>query len=90
MPDARQELYRTIKPVWNAGVGLDAAIDAILKRFEVTPKPVVTDDQLGRLVCFAHMGSMPGSGGANYVRGGRMREVLEQHGLKIVRVDDHD
>jgi hypothetical protein len=62
--------------------------DAILERFDVTPKPVVTDDQLGRLVCFAHMGALPGSGGANYVRGGRMREVLEQHGLKIVRVEE--
>ena len=59
--------------------------DAILERFDVTPKPAVTEKELGKLVVRAsHANGMETGAGA------KLLELLAEAGLKIVRVDDHD
>lgn len=56
------------------------AADAILERFDVTPKPVISDEDLGRIVdrAASHCEG-PAEGGKN------LRFYLEQRGMEIVR-----
>lgn len=62
------------------------AVNAILDRFEVTPKPPITDEALGmtmaRVIAF-------GRNAPRFDEAGRMFAVeLEKGGLKIVKVDE--
>ena len=65
--------------------------DAILARFDVTEKPVVTADELGRMVIGAYQGPtfdmtmIPAYSARS--AGQRMFDQLAQHGLAIVRAD---
>ena len=86
MSDYRHELRDLIEDNWN--MGTIVTTDAILERFDVTPKPVVSDEDLGRWVTLAN-GTQSHYGRIEHV-GQRMFSELESHGLKIVRVDDHD
>lgn len=66
--------------------------DAILARFDVTEKPVVTADELGRMVIGAYQGpgfyrTMIPAYSARFA-GQRMFDQLAQHGLAIVRANE--
>lgn len=89
MNDVRDELSSVIERAIDVHVTAhepwgDCLADAILARFEVTPKPVVTVEQLGDLVSDAY-------GNSNLLdrhRGERMLEFLAEAGLTIVRTED--
>lgn len=73
----------------------DLAADAILARFEVVPKPVVTARSLGGLIYKAleRADVRPGwdrvIDGLNYDSVGvKMRDQLEAAGLTIVRIEE--
>ena len=90
MSDVRQQLRVVIQDIaeqrhaaLEATSSTDFA-DAILERFDVTPKPAVTDSDLGRMVQRAY---------SVYVEtyaeiGKRMLDQLDAAGLKIVKADD--
>ena len=92
MSDVRDELYDTIKPLWNAGVGLEPAIEAILERFDVTPKPVVTERDMGGMMAYALLNCRSTNveiAGVHFDEPGRMLlNQLAEAGLMIVRVPD--
>lgn len=89
MSDVREQLVACVDaagakayPLNQRGAATEVA-DAIMERFEVTPKPVVTDFDLGVMVGKAYVDM------ADYARAGAsMREKLEAKGLKIVRVEE--
>ena len=91
MTDVRQQLRTVIQDVaarrheaMEAASSTDFA-DAILERFEVTPKPVVTVECLGVMAAIAHNES------PSHTRAGqRMLAQLAKAGLKIVRVEDDE
>lgn len=58
-------------------------VDAILERFEVTAKPVVTVEELGRMVERAWL-----VGDGFEGRGAQMLNLLEAAGLTIVRIEE--
>ena len=87
MSDVREDMVRTLRARGFPDTGRMIA-DLILERFDVTPKPVVSDEDLGRWVTLAN-GTQSHYGRIEHV-GQRMFSELESHGLKIVRVDDHD
>ena len=82
MSDLRDELIEAME---NAqGWGLARFADAILEKFEVTPKPeppVISDEELG----FLAMQANPHESFTRGHVGERLREALERLGLEIVR-----
>lgn len=82
MSDVRAQLVRTMGPrlpeTWDSGV----LADAILARFDVVEKPVVTDEELGQFVRTASE-FLTNSGA-----GGRLRTYLAEAGLTIVRIEE--
>ncbi len=79
MRDVRERLIETLKAL--DYLLPDAQIaDAILARWDLTEKPVVTDAVLGEYVRCA---SVWGKGNAD--RGERFRSYLDEAGLTIVR-----
>jgi hypothetical protein len=67
------------RDVAHTGKSPSEVADAILARFEVTAKPVVTDEDLGQLI-------MTASGFLTNRRAGeRLRTYLAEAGLAIVR-----
>lgn len=96
MSDVRAELLKVIEPNYANARAWDGLADAILERFEVTPKPVVTARSLGELMHKALERSdvRPGWAGVD-VQGLNFDSVavkvldqLDAAGLKIVRVED--
>jgi hypothetical protein len=83
MSDVREQMRKMLYDMgWDVS---DSAItDAILERFDVTPKPAVTAKALGVMVVGAHCDGEPSYEG----QGERMFEQLAGRGLKIVRVDE--
>lgn len=61
-----------------------AVTDAILERFDVTPKPPIYAKQLGMLVADSHAHGEPDF----EEQGNRALRALARAGLKIVRVDE--
>jgi hypothetical protein len=87
MSDVRIRLERAIAQDWGVPFDNEQVIslaDAILERFEVTPKPVVTNRGLGTLV---QISCKDETFTTDHI-GERMLEQLRASGLKIVRVDD--
>ena len=82
MSDVRDELIDVVVGCRNCPNAQSVA-DAILERFDVTPKPVVRNDVLGLIVLQAEAYS-------NIVErvGFKANLLLKEHGLKIVRVDE--
>ena len=82
MSDVRERLATVIRESWN-GWALEAA-DAILERFDVTPKPeppVISDTEFGILLAAALGLSNDGP----CLRGFSVRKALASRGLEIVR-----
>jgi hypothetical protein len=83
--DVREELGRvcldTGYTVQNESAA-KALVDAILERFDVTPKPVVTLEELGAMVSKSALGD------GELMMARRMIDLLFMAGLKIVRVDE--
>ena len=85
MSDVRDELIDVVVGCRNCPNAQSVA-DAILERFDVTPKPVISDADLGVFVRHAWRDE-------TWVvaeNGKQLRLMLEEAGLQIVRVDDHD
>jgi hypothetical protein len=88
MSDARDQLIRCFESKgWM--IGADELADIVLERFDVTPKPAVSDEVLGELVQAMNLGI----DAWQYERfrgevGRRMRRKLMDAGLAIVRVDE--
>lgn len=80
MRDVREELVKWLQAERVLKSRSHELADAILARFDVTEKPVVTGAELGDMVQRAHW---PGEHPAR--QGGRMRDQLEAKGLTIVR-----
>jgi hypothetical protein len=87
MSDVGHELTNLIESKYRGLGRLTAgmATDAILERFDVTPKPAISAKQLGRIVQQAELCCGPGT---DAVSGERMLKALNAAGLKIVRVDE--
>ena len=73
---------------WITQSAIERIVDLVETRFEVTAKPVVTDQALGQMVAKVH-----GENSFYYVDtatkvGERLRKQLEQAGLRIVRAED--
>jgi hypothetical protein len=83
MSDVRDELIRVMSSV-DAFHGLAARADAILERFDVTPKPVIYPSHLGMIVAESHSHGAPDF----EAQGKRMLGALESRGLKIVRAEE--
>lgn len=81
MSDVRDQLIKTLR-------GLDYLLpdqqvaDAILARFEVTPRPVVTAEQMGRIMRSACLYSVVTDGGQYAL------DELAKRGLTIVRREE--
>ena len=82
MSDVRDQLIKTLR-------GLDYLLpdqqvaDAILARFEVTPRPAISDQRLGEMASMAcHVGDGPERWGV------RFRAQLQAEGLTIVRAPE--
>jgi len=85
MTDVREQLMDALEATkFIQTVAVSAGLaDAILERFEVTPKPVVTVECLGVMAAIAHNES------PSHTRAGqRMLDQFAKAGLKIVRVDE--
>ena len=93
MSDVREELADVMQRAYTDatnGLPFSGAIkypvaDAILARFEVTPKPVVTAEELGQMVAEARKEGRPFAAD----QGKAMFRQLEAAGLMIVRTDGH-
>lgn len=85
MNDGRAELIQFLEG--KGWVGARTIIEVILERFDVIPKPVVTELQLGRMVAKAGCTQNHGDG-TNVNAGQRMLEQLDAAGLMIVRRDE--
>lgn len=84
MRDVRERLIETLDGL-DYLLPLNQIVDAILARFDVTEKPVVTDAELGQMVVKVH-----GENSFYHVDiatkvGERLRNQLERAGLAIVR-----
>lgn len=85
MSDVRAELRRAFeRGGWTTGT--DELVDIVLARFDVVEKPVVTAEQMGRMVNYAANG-VASSADADW-KGRRMLEELEAAGLTIVRIEE--
>ena len=85
MSDVRAQLTRLLL---DEGVSTyDPVADAILERFDVIPKPVVTDEALGRLIRTALGASWYENVARNVSVGADVREELLAAGLAIVRIE---
>lgn len=85
MSDVRDELVKWFtRDVAHTGRSPAEVADAILARFEVTEKPVVTDRELGVMVADAHCGGV----GYFEEQGASLREALAAKGLTIVRREE--
>jgi hypothetical protein len=84
MSDVRDQLAEHLNRLStvDAGAG-EITADAILERFDVIEKPVVTSDELGRMLIHAFMW-----GDDTAIRGQRMLDLLTVAGLRIVKADD--
>ena len=90
MSDVRQQLRVVIQDIaeqrhaaLEATSSTDFA-DAILERFDVTPKPAVTAHEMGRMVRAA-----VGFSSMDYERyGSKLLDQLDAAGLRIVKADD--
>ncbi len=88
MSDVRDEMARVVASThFGLGPAGDMrAVDAILERFDVVPKPAVAEGDLGRMMvrCWgAHAHSE-----LAVEIGRKMLVLLDNAGLRIVRVDD--
>jgi hypothetical protein len=84
MSDVRGQLAEMLNALStvDAGGGWYIA-DAILERFDVTPKPVVSAEELGEMIVQAVK-----EGNGPKVYAAKLLGKLSDAGLKIVRVDD--
>ena len=84
MSDVREQLIETLKAMDYLLPDQQVA-DAILARFEVTPKPVVTAEELGQMMArvIAFGRDAPRFDEAGH----RMLDQLERAGLTIVRIE---
>ena len=95
MSDVRQQLRVVIQDIaeqrhaaLEATSSTDFA-DAILERFDVTPKPVVTAEELGRMAMSAVYENPPRPRERHAEQVGRgMLHQLDAAGLRIVKADD--
>jgi hypothetical protein len=86
MSGVRDELWRVLSTPPNnmTHAGAWSKTDAILERFDVTPKPGIYLSHLGMIVEESHS-----YGALSFeAQGKRMLCALESRGLKIVRVED--
>ncbi len=85
MSDVREEIARAVKATYPwTGKACDDIADVILARWDLTEKPVISDEELGRMVqrCYPS---------PTYTRdwsGQTFRELLADKGLRIVKVDE--
>jgi hypothetical protein len=87
MSDVREQLFEAINNVnseWAYPSTIQRTVAAILERFDVTPKPVISDDDLGSMVSKA----AGGHSGSSIAVGRKMLDQLDAACLKIVRVDE--
>ena len=90
MSDVREELIRTLKSL-DYLESDELFADAILARWDLMPKPVVTTEKLGQMVA----GAAHSSNSFYHVDvatkvGNRMLDQLDAAGLRLVRVEDGD
>lgn len=84
MSDVRDELVKWFtRDIAHTGKSPSEVADAILARWDLTEKPVVTDKQLGEYA----MKSVKWSAAETDV-GERFRTYLDEAGLMIVRTED--
>lgn len=83
MSEVREQLAKVTSTVWHK-TPFDMA-DAILERFEVTPKPPISDAGLGQYAVTAVGGTY-----SHRAAGGKLRTYLLEAGLKIVRIEESD
>ena len=83
MSDVREQLANLLL----AGKSTQETVYDILERFEVTPKPVVVPNELGRMAKSAVLDSR-GRPESDCDAGRRMLDRLDAAGLKLVRVDE--
>jgi hypothetical protein len=91
MSDVREELRQMVaeKLATRAEHLSGGVADAILERFDVTPKPVVTDEALGMMARRSVVGMGAGDSSRLSERAGKsLCKELEAACLKIVRVSD--
>lgn len=90
MSDVRDALINVLRIERNsAWVATNTVLaDAILERFDVVEKPVVTDRELGQMVAKIHGDNSFYHANVAAKVGKRMRDQLEAAGLKIVRATD--
>ena len=95
MSDVRAELAGVIRQGYRACSGNQMSLlereqlaDAILARFAVTPKPVVSDEDLGKMVHYAYSRSVVGDQGSFGLRGRCLQKRLTEAGLIIVRTEE--
>ena len=92
MSDVREQLAKVI----HAGPGFMAMgdavrnADAILKHWDLTPKRVVTDEELGLLVARSYVGTyLKDSEAPLYLQAGvALKNQLDALGLRLVRVEE--
>ena len=73
---------------WITQSAIERIVDLVEARFEVTPKPVVTDAVLGEYVRCASVWS--NCNACNADRGQWFRSYLDEAGLMIVRTEGRD
>ena len=90
MSDVRQQLERLLEEDHGCGGSWSVALsNAILERFDVTPKPAVTDEALGMMARRSVVGMGAGDSSRLSERAGKsLCKELEAAGLKIVRASD--
>lgn len=69
------------RDIAHTGKSPSEVADAILARWDLTEKPVVTAEELGKMLAEAHCGGV----GYYAEQGASLREALEAKGLTIVR-----
>ena len=98
MDDVRGQLHRHLAN-HIGGFCVDAmdwgqVADTILERFDVTPKPVVTPEELGRMVVMAWHGNrnpetvLPVDQEVRRLLGNRLIDELDAAGLRLERCDE--
>lgn len=87
MSDVRDDVVEVIaKRICEADVDEYTLADSILERFDVTPKPVVTPEELGRMARKAfHAGSLVSEDERDMLVGKRMLDQIADAGLTLVR-----
>jgi hypothetical protein len=70
------------KAGWGTNTNRPELIDALMKDFEITPKPAIEDEVLGLLIGETY------TQGTKAFRGNKLRHLLAGRGLEIVRIDD--